>query len=151
MTADPENDALAVEVDALLQRLDDAIVDVRDTVVTGALTGWKINYRRWGHADLCTTSEDGDGIGARLPITVPPAVTHTAQRRHPDRLRPGAHAVVHGRVEIGDRWNPSGSWPPASTSSTQNRLTPPVDVSSSTNSPPRGRSHGTNPCTCRRP
>lgn len=96
----------AIGVDEILRRLDLAIAGHKDTAVTGTLTGWKVTNRRWGHGDLCATTPDGDGIAHRLPVTVPPPVTYRAQRRYGPRLAPGAAAVVHGQLEIGDRWNP---------------------------------------------
>lgn len=106
MNGRPTHEEDASPVDAVLGRLDDAIGHLRDTAVEGTLTGWKVSNGRWGTADLCATSRDGDGITHRLPVTIPPAVTHVAQRRHGPHLASGATAIVHGHLEIGDRWNP---------------------------------------------
>jgi exodeoxyribonuclease VII large subunit len=95
-----------VPVDQLLARLDAAIAPVARTAVSGTLTGWKTRRGSWAHGELVTDAIGGDGITARLPLVSPPAVTHTARRRHGDQLASGPTVLVHGRVEIGDRWNP---------------------------------------------
>jgi len=95
-----------IPVDQVLARLDAAIAPIARTAVSGTLTGWKSRRGSWAHGELVTDTIGGDGITARLPLVSPPGVTHATRRRHGDQLASGPTVVVHGRVEIGDRWNP---------------------------------------------